>query len=246
VPEKLPLALQVLPMALRHSARAYAAVSRRERRARPEARSEDAVPQARSTAHQQAVSPLQARGLRPVRERVQEEAELSARPEAVVRLERPSARTVLSEPRLEAAEEAEEPLSVLQEAAEAQPSVQPAVVVERDALREAAAGQDAQQAAVEALGVPQVAAAERDVQPVAAAEQDALRVVEEERDARPAAAAQGARQAARVEPLSAEPSARSDRPGPGRRPARRRMATSRHARASARVAPRRLQSSSAE
>jgi hypothetical protein len=245
VPEKLPLALQVLPMALRHSARAYAAVSRRERRARPEARSEDAVPQARSTAHQQAVSPLQARGLRPVRERVQEEAELSARPEAVVRLERPSARTVLSEPRLEAAE-AEEPLSVLQEAAEAQPSVQPAVVAERDALREAAAGQDAQQAAVEALGVPQVAAAERDVQPVAAAEQDALRVVEEVRDARPAAVAQGARQAARVEPLSAEPSARSDRPGPGRRPARQRMATSRHARASARVAPRRLQSSSAE
>ena len=170
--------------------------------------------QAQWPALRQAASLLQARGLTP-----EEEAEPYVQPVAEVLLERPSARAVLSEPRQGAAEV--EPLSVPQEAAEARPSAQQAEVAERDALRGVAAEQGAQPAEAEEPGVPLVvvAAAGQDVQPVVAV-QDAQRVAEVAQAARLAAVPAQPSEARAVQ-LSAEPSARSDRPAPVLRLARR-------------------------
>jgi hypothetical protein len=100
----------------------------------------------------------------------------------------------------------------------------------------AVAEQDARLVAVVEQGAPRAAAA---------AVQDVLLVAAVVRGARQAVAPAQPSEARAVR-LSAEPSARSDRPAPVLRPARRRMTTSRHAQATARVEPRRLQSSSAE
>jgi hypothetical protein len=188
-------------------------------------------------ARRQAASPLKVRGLHSVRGPVPEP---SAQPVAEVPQEQPLAQAVPSEPRPVAAEEG-------------QPSVQLAAVAERDALRVATAEQDAQQAVAEEPGALRAEAVAQDVPPVAGAALDVLRVAEAVQRARQVAAVRDAQPEAQVRPsearavlLSAEPLARSDRPVPAPRLARRRMTTLQHAQATARVEPRRLQTSTAE